>query len=82
MEYQDYEYQGLEQFEKKIEQGQEELDSAQKKLSDAGILGFEEVYEADNFGNHFSLSLKQGQEEWEVQEEMELVEKGVELAVK
>jgi hypothetical protein len=32
-----------------------ELDSAQKKLRDAGILGFDEVYEADHFGNHFRL---------------------------
>lgn len=87
MEYQDYHYQILESFEKKIERVHEELESAQRTLEEAGLPGYERVFDPDSFGNHYALCAENGNEEskaWDkkalAERELELVEKRLKAA--
>ncbi|KAI4129962.1 MAG: hypothetical protein LQ347_003557 [Umbilicaria vellea] len=76
MEYQFYHYRKLEPLEKKFEQAQKGLESAQMRLSEAGVAGFEGEYELNDIG----WALKNGQQEEKADGEMKLAEQEMELA--
>lgn len=63
-------------MEKKFEQAQKGLESAQTKLSEAGAAGFEGEYEL----NSISWALQNGQQKEEADGEMKLAEQEMELA--
>ncbi|KAA6414410.1 MAG: hypothetical protein FRX48_01159 [Lasallia pustulata] len=65
-----------EPLEKKFEQAQKGLESAQTKLSEAGAAGFEGEYEL----NSISWALQNGQQKEEADGEMKLAEQDMELA--
>jgi hypothetical protein len=73
MEYQDYEYQNFKNFEKKIEQAHEKLESAQTTLTEAEFPNYKEIFEADNFGNNYILYVEHGSEDWEARQKRILV---------
>ncbi|KAI9844978.1 MAG: hypothetical protein M1837_005122 [Sclerophora amabilis] len=63
MEYQDYEYQGIETFEKKIEGAHREVESAQKALEEAGLPGFPGSFDPNNFSDRCAMCTESNQEE-------------------
>src|SRR5579862_4978541 len=82
MEYQDYEYQILEQKEKTTEQAQGEFNSAQKELEEAGVPGFEGGYDPNSFGSYYGLSVENGSKRWQIRKEKESIDKWMGLARK
>jgi hypothetical protein len=62
VEYQGSKSQGFEYDGRKVEEAQEELESAEKALREAGLVGFEGVYEPDNLGNNYALCVEHGSE--------------------
>ena len=78
MEYQDYNYQGFEQLEEKVEQAQEKLNSAQKELREAGVAELQGALESNLYG----LALEQDRQKCEAREEMKWATKEVKLAEK
>lgn len=82
MEYQDYQYQFYERYEKDLETAQAQLESRQKALAAAGVPGFEGVHELDNFATYYGLAVKQGDEEFAAQSKRDLAERELQLAEK
>ncbi|KAA6411556.1 MAG: hypothetical protein FRX48_04836 [Lasallia pustulata] len=82
MEYQDYEYQGYESFEKDIEGAQAQLESRQKALTEAELPGFEGVYEPGNFGTRYAMAIEHHREDQKAWDKRLLAERELELAEK
>ncbi|KAI9777558.1 MAG: hypothetical protein M1816_004701 [Peltula sp. TS41687] len=82
MEYQDYELQSCESYEKDVKKAQATLESSQKALAEAGLPGWEGVYEPDNFGNNYALCVQSGREESKARNRRELAEGELQLAEK
>ena len=63
MEYQDYEYQGIEGFEQSIERAHQKMDSTHKALEEAGLRDYVGIFDPNSFANHCALCIESGNEE-------------------
>ena len=82
MEYQDIKYQGIEDFEKSIERAHQKVESTQKALEEAGLPGYEGVFDPTSFANHYGLCVESNNEETRALRKRIMVERDLKLAEK
>ncbi|KAK2748335.1 hypothetical protein FQN57_000993 [Myotisia sp. PD_48] len=80
IEYQAYHYSKFEDLEEKLSRTESLLSAAREEVRIAGISGFDEMNNLDNYGTRLGFSLSQFHESTENKRVISLVEKQLELA--
>ena len=82
VEYQDSQYQTLEKLEKKIKEAQAKAEAMRKAADEAGVPGFDGIFDPDNFGEQMALSIQSNDKEAKAVTRRISVEKALQLAEK